>query len=257
MTMKTNINFRDFGGHPTLDGRCVKTDCLYRSGQLDHASQRDRATLQALGIHTLLDLRSAQERRRTVRWGPSTRVFSLPMIFDELIQEGLRPLLFTRHAVDDSGSQLAAIFRLLLKPATYPLLIHCRAGRDRSGFVSAVIQLALGVSAEDVVADYLRSNAYLLPQARRLLVALTVFSLGLFPTRNLRAVFVSQERYIRAVSGRIEGRYGGIAAYLERCGIGARELVALRTLLLSAEIRGQIAKPRYATRARVLTYSRL
>jgi len=247
LMMKTMINFRDFGGYATADGQRFKTGYLYRSGQLDHASRRDLEMLQTLGIQTVIDLRSEKERKHESPLWSGACAVCLPMAFDEIMQAGLMPLLFKRnaetavfdmiegvylHTVDQSCPQLAAIFRLLLVPDTYPLLIHCRAGRDRAGFVSAVIQLALGVETEDVVVEYLRSNAYLLPQARRLLVALKVFSLGLFPTRNLRAVFTSQARYIRAVAGRIEGEYGGIAAYLGRCGVEPSELASLRRLLL-------------------------
>jgi len=134
--------------------------------------------------------------------------------------------------VDHSCSQLAALFTLLQQPEVYPVLIHCRAGRDRTGFVSAVIQLALGVQTEDVVTEYLRSNALLLPQARRAPRVLQIITLGLFSADNLRAVFTSQERYMSTVIGKIEGEYGGITRYLGQCGIAAWQLEALKGLLL-------------------------
>lgn len=245
--MNVIINFRDFGGYPAEGGRRLKKGWLYRSGTVNKAGRRDPAMLQSLGIKTLVDLRSARERKREVRLWPGARLISLPMAFDELTRERLMPLLFKRGAegaiidmiegvyretVDRSCPQLTELFRLLALPEVYPVLIFCRAGRDRTGFVSAVIQLALGVGAEDVVADYLRSNAYFLPQARRALAVLRVVSLGLSPTQNLRVVFTSQERYIRSVMGRIEEKYGGIQAYLERCGVSAQAVEALKELLL-------------------------
>jgi len=242
--MEKLINFRDFGGYPTADGRHMKTGCLYRSGRVERASQRD---LETLGIKTLIDLRSAKERKRAVRLWPGARVVWLPMPFDELTRERLKPLLFRRDVqtavfdmvngvyadtVDHSCSQLAALFTLMQQPDVYPVLIHCRAGRDRTGFVSAVIQMALGVGVEDVVEDYLRSNVYYLPQVRHALTALRIISSGLFRAENLCAVFTSQERYMRTVIGKIEGEYGGIAGYLARCGIEDRKLEGLKGLLL-------------------------
>lgn len=245
--MERLINFRDFGSYPTADGRCVKTGCLYRAGRVERARQRDLEILRALGVKTLIDLRSARERKSDARLWPEARVVWLPMPFDELTRERLKPLLFRRDVktaifemvegvyadtVDHSCPQLAALFALLHQPDVYPVLVHCRAGRDRTGFISAVIQLALGVGVEDVVAEYLRSNANLLPHIRRTLTTLRLVSLGLFPAENLRAVFTSQERYIRTVIGKIENEYGGVMSYLAQCGVGGEDVSAIREMLL-------------------------
>ncbi len=245
--MKTIINFRDFGGYPALAGQRVKTGYLYRSGHLDRARRPDLANLHALGIKTLVDLRSEKERRCSLRLWPGARLVSLPMPFDEITKARLMPLLrqrssaeavvdmvagVYRETVDRSCPQLAALFDMLALPVTYPVLIFCRAGRDRTGFASAVILRALGVGVGDVVQDYLRSNAYLLPQARRTLVLLKFISLGLFPTHTLRAIFVSRARYIHTVLHRIERKYGGIDAYLAQCGIVQKTLTAVRGLLV-------------------------
>ena len=245
--MEQLINFRDFGGYSTTSGQRIKTGCLYRSGRTDQASRRDRETLHALGIKTLIDLRSPKERKQVMRLWPGARVISLPMPFDEITRQRLKPLFFRRDVqtavydmvegvyldtVDHSRSQVGALFSLLQQPDVYPALIHCRAGRDRTGFVSAVIQLALGVSGEDVTAEYLRSNANLLPQIRHTATLLKTLSLGLLSTQSLHAVVASQERYIRAVIGKIEDEYGGIAGYLAHCGIGSEDVSVIKEILL-------------------------
>jgi protein-tyrosine phosphatase len=247
--MERLINFRDFGGYPTADGWRVKTGYLYRSGRVDQASRRDRETLHALGIKTLIDLRSPRERKRAIRLWPGARVVSLPMPFDELTRERLKPLLFRRDmqeavyamvegvyadTVDHSCAQVGALFALLRQPEVYPALIYCRAGRDRTGFVSLVIQLALGVGTEDVVAEYLRSNAYVLPQARRTIAFFKALSLGMLPVQSLRAVFASQERYARTVIRKIEDEYDGITGYLARCGVGTEDVSAIKDILVEA-----------------------
>jgi len=247
--MERLINFRDFGGYSTADGRRVKTGCLYRSGSVDQTSQRDRETLHALGIKTLIDLRSLKERKREARLWPGIRVVSLPMPFDEITRQRLKPLFFRRDVqtvvydmvesvyldtVDHSCSQVGVLFSLLQRPDVYPVLIHCRAGRDRTGFISAVIQLALGVSVDDVTAEYLRSNASRLPQIRRTATLLKMFSLGQLPTQSLHAVVASQERYIRAVIDKIKDEYGGIAGYLAHCGVSAGAVATVREVLCVA-----------------------
>lgn len=245
--MERLINFRDFGDYPTVDGQRVKTGYLFRSGRVDRASRRDRECLHALGIKTVIDLRSAKERRGADHLWPGARVVWLPMPFDEITRERLKPLLFRRNVraavydmvegvyidtVDHSCSQVAMLFALLRQPEVYPVLIHCRAGRDRTGFVSIVIQLALGVPVEDAVREYLRSDAYVLPQARRAVRLFKALSLGLFKAQSLRAVFTSQERYARTVIGKIEAEYGGIAGYLAQCGVGAKDVSVIKVILL-------------------------
>lgn len=244
--MERLINFRDFGGYPTADGRRVKMGYLYRSGSVDQASRRDRETLSALGIKTLIDLRSPRERKREVRLWPGARIVSLPMPFDELTRERLKPLLFRRDVqeavydmvegvyadtVDHSCAQVGALFALLQQRENYPVLIYCRAGRDRTGFISLVIQLALGVGTEDVVAEYLRSNAHVLLQARRTIALFKVLSFGLFPTQSLHAVFASQERYARTVIRKIEDEYDGIVGYLARCGVNEKAVATVKDAL--------------------------
>jgi protein-tyrosine phosphatase len=245
--MERLINFRDFGGYVTVDGQCVKTGYLYRSGRVDQASPHDREKLHALGIKTLIDLRSARERKREIRLWPGARVVSLPMPFDELTRERLKPLFFRRNVraavydmvegvyidtVDYSCPQVAALFALLQQPEVYPVLIYCRAGRDRTGFASIVIQLALGVSTDDAIGEYLRSDAYVLPQARRAVRLLKTLSLGLFSARSLRAVFASQERYARTVIDKIENEYGSIVGYLAQCGVSTERVEAVKAILL-------------------------
>jgi protein-tyrosine phosphatase len=245
--MERLINFRDFGGYPTADGRRVKTGYLFRSGRVDRTSRRDRERLHTLGVKTVIDLRSARERRGDARLWPGARVVWLPMPFDEILRKRLKPFLFRRNlqaavyemiegvymdTVDNSCSQVATLFALLQQPEVYPILIHCRAGRDRTGFISIVIQLALGVRSEDIVREYLRSDAYVLPQARRVVRLLKALSLGLFKAQSLRAVFTSQERYARAVIGKIEDEYGGIMGYLAHCGVSAEVVAVIKDVLL-------------------------
>ncbi len=236
------INFRDFGGVRTASNAAIKSGILYRSGA--PTQPETLAALHAMGIRTLIDLRSRQERRRALPLWPGAVLTSLPVEFDRIVLRRLIPVLFKRHAGDavynivdsvyrDSMAlarpQIAGLFHILSNPDVYPVLIFCRAGRDRTGIAVAVIQLALGVDTEDVVAEYLRSDAYLLPQAQRAVAMLQRFPLGPFPARALRAVFTTQERYIHSVIGKIEEEYGGIAGYLNQCGVERQMLEMTKT----------------------------
>jgi protein-tyrosine phosphatase len=245
--MKTVNNFRDFGGYPTQDGRLLRQGQLYRSGDLDRLRDADLKTIQALQLKTIIDLRSQRERKNGISAPVGARQVSLPFDFERDTRERLEPLMAKKNVeheimaiisqtyaemVDQVQIQLGELFRLLLRGESYPVLIHCRAGKDRTGFTCAIIQLALGVELQPVIAEYLKSNEFVLPQVQRMLKYARIMSLGLLPTQNLALVYTVKEQYLCTALKQIEHRYGGLVPYLEQCGVGQRERAALQELLL-------------------------
>jgi protein-tyrosine phosphatase len=245
--MKTVNNFRDFGGYRTQDGRRLRQGQLYRSGDLDRLRGADLKTIQALRLKTIVDLRSPRERKNKPGAAIGARPISLPFDFDQVTRERLQPLMTQKNVepeidviisqtyaemVDQVQPQLGELFRLLLCGTSYPLLIHCRAGKDRTGFTCAVIQLALGVEPSTAIADYLKSNEFVLPSIQRMLKYARILSLGRLPVENLALVYTVKEQYLCTALKQIEQRYGGLTPYLEQCGVGPRERDALQALLL-------------------------
>lgn len=244
--MRTVMNFRECSALPTVDGRRMRPGMLYRSGQLNKLRGSDLTEIHALGIKTMIDLRSEPERKgRFVLSG--VRRVSLPLDFDQVTRVRLRPLMFRRGAeaqiiaavnsvyidmIPRVLPEIGKLFRLLLNTEAYPVLICCRAGRDRTGFACALIELALGVELPSIVRDYLRSNDDILPRTKRMLWAARGFSLGIAPTNNLRTAFTVYELYIRTIINRINAEFGGISQYLARCGVGDSEMGRLQDLLL-------------------------
>jgi len=244
---KLVTNWRDCGGLPTLDGRRLRGGMLYRSGDPSHARGEALRYLKSLGLRTIVDLRSLRERRHKVLTLPGARTLSIPIALAELTAERLRGVLTKRHAepaivavmvsvyrdmVDLAAAPVGAILRLLLDPQSYPVLIHCRAGKDRTGFVCAVIQLVLGIAPEAVIRDYLRSGDTTAPAVRRSLLWLRCLSLGLAPTGNLETVYAAQPGYLQASLDRIAVAYGGLGAYLTQAGFPASGFAQLQAQLL-------------------------
>ncbi|CAG0931097.1 Tyrosine-protein phosphatase [Thermoflexales bacterium] len=245
--MKTINNFRDFGGYRTQDGRRLRQGQLYRSGDLDRLRGADLKTIQALRLKTIVDLRSPRERKNKPGTAIGAQPISLPFDFDQVTRERLQPLMTQKNVepeidaiisqtyaemVDRVQPQLRELFRLLLCGESYPVLIHCRAGKDRTGFTCAVIQLALGVERSVAIADYLKSNEFVLPSIQRMLKYARILSLGRLPVENLALVYTVKEQYLCTALKQIEQRYGGLTPYLEQCGIGPHERAALQALLL-------------------------
>ena len=164
-------NVRDLGGYVGQGGRRIRTGLVFRSAALATLTPGDQETLRALGLRTLCDFRGVAERERapTILQGPS--IVSLPI--EPSVGAGLRDILATQaatgealHAVLErayvayalaSGPQYRALFARLLAGET-PLLFHCSAGKDRTGFGAALVLTALGVAWPDVVADFEATN---------------------------------------------------------------------------------------------------
>ncbi len=176
LSLSGAVNFRDLGGYPTVDGRRTRWGMLFRSDQLAELDDADLETLAGLGLRTICDLRAESEREhkpnRRLR-DPHPQVHALgfmPHNGDALLADArsgsvsveeieARVREIYRRFVTD---QTQAYSRLLhvLDERSVPLLIHCTSGRDRTGFASAVVMMALGVTRSTIAEDYALSNQY-------------------------------------------------------------------------------------------------
>lgn len=253
--LKTAPNFRDIGGLPTRDGRTVRAGLVYRSDALDGLDADDLAHLARLSPRVCCDLRSDKERlQRPHRWpsGGEPRVLNLAVATDirvlmpELVSElrnnatadGATALM--RHLYRDlptvCAPVLQQVFALLLDDETdhLPLVVNCTAGKDRTGFVVAMLLGALGVSDETVLADYLRSNdasnrASLHHKVADLLQEL----LGMqAPQDMLEAIIAARADYLESSYAKIAADHGSLDAYLS----GAIGLDASRRARLASRL---------------------
>jgi protein-tyrosine phosphatase len=246
--MQKALNFRDSGNYPTTNGRLTKAGFLYRSGELDRASAKDIKQIRSLGIKTIIDLRPLAEHRKGFSGITGTQGILIPLDFDRLTRERLKPFLYKRNSslniedaidsvysdmVDQSLPQLEKLFRILLSREFYPIVINCRGGKDRTGFIIAIIQLALGVCPEFIIQDYLKTNEMLVHKVNRAVTLAKWLSIGIFPAQHLRTIFTARERYINTVMDKIATKYGGINGYLQKAGLQEPELELLRNILLT------------------------
>jgi protein-tyrosine phosphatase len=179
VSLEGGQNFRDMGGYPADDGRSVKWRALFRSGSMHHLTVEDFATLQALGIQTIVDLRSTNERNREPLGecdGFAPVVFAEPYVFaDSQLGKALpssdMEADHARRAFERAygfipyqfTKQFQAIFAQLLA-GKVPIVINCSGGKDRTGVASALVLTALGVPRETVVEDYLLSKVHFRPR---------------------------------------------------------------------------------------------
>lgn len=248
-------NFRDVGGHKTIRGSRMREGVLFRSGHLADATDRDLALLERLGIRLVVDLRDPSDLaangenrlpagaglRRIAYPGPvpGGDIQALLSTADRATIEAAFPPGSAYAVVLDSclqwshdenrRTQLAEVVRCVVD-AEGAVLIQCSAGKDRTGFASAVIQSLLGVPEETVICDYLRSNEARTAQNAKLLDALASRGVA---AELLEPLLVLREDYIRVFLKAVDDDWGGIDGYVRRgLGVDAREVAALRRRLL-------------------------
>lgn len=167
-------NFRDLGGYPGRGGRVVRWRQIFRSNHLGHVTESDIEILRGLGLKSAFDFRGTEERADAICGLTEIAVHSLPIeptVVATLRARGANgaPLSSVdaldvmresyRNYVRYNTSNFRTLFAHLLEDRA-PLVIHCTAGKDRTGFASALILHALGVPDDLIAEDYLLTNRF-------------------------------------------------------------------------------------------------
>ena len=245
--LKAVNNFRDCGGYATTDGQQMRTGRLYRSGTLDDARRDDLRLLQAIGLKTIVDLRAPREKKKELPAIAGARRIDLPLELENKARDRMQALMVKRGAedevvdilrqmyrdlADEAQPQAGQLFHVLLSADAYPVLIHCSAGKDRTGFMCALVQQAVGVGRAAMFQDYLETNNHFGIVTPRVARIMKIFSFGRLQIENVRASLSAREEYLQAAFEQIDQHHGGLAMYLAKCGITSREIATLRGLLL-------------------------
>ena len=231
-------NFRDLGGYAGRGGRTVRWRRLFRSDHLAALTPEDLATLCSLGLARALDFRGQAERAAVPYELPGVVSYSLPIEpmvvqrLKELLEAGHRPTAQEtvrlmqqtyRAFVHDNSPRFAELFAHLLD-SDAPLVFHCTAGKDRTGFAAALILLALGVPRPVVMQDYLLTNdLFCMPKVTR----------GLASQEVLDVLWRVQEDFLDAALHAVDADYGGVPQYLAQAlDLGPKEQARLAALYL-------------------------
>ena len=248
-------NFRDLGGHRARDGRSVRTGVLYRSDQLHRLDEAECATIGALGIELVVDLRQAAERRRA----PNPALAGARELVADVLAdsgrdaEGVTPEGWVLIAAGRGAEFMHELYRdLVAKPAAQrayaaliravvdargAALIHCAAGQDRTGWAAAVLLRILDVDRDTVMQDYLLSARRLDAKHQRLLqsYARRYAHQGIGEV-ELRPLLWIRAEYLERAFAEVDRLFGSFDTYLDQAlGVDEPMRVALRHRLLTSD----------------------
>jgi protein-tyrosine phosphatase len=240
-------NFRDVGGLPGAEGRRIARGRVYRSSELSRLTAADLETLKRLEIRHVFDLRGEAERAicRTrlpedstiqVHWWPLLNGAGVDPVkaLQQELAAGLNPerldkalgALMVSMALGQS-SRLGALYREIAGGA-WPCVIHCAAGKDRTGLAIAILLRLLGVERDLVIEDYLKSNAAPRPPLESLPPALSRL-----PEPVFELLMSVRAQWLEGVFEGITAQHGSLEAYSQEVlGLSSQERSALREALL-------------------------
>jgi len=258
MSIDGLYNFRDLGGLPLVSGGTTRPGVLYRSAALDGLTAQGEREFAATRVGVVVDLRTATERSTAPDRLPDDRPFtsaSLPLLEGAIggadqnllganapSSEDLAAAMAALPSLDDlyirmlrnGGTTFAEVARLLASSRDdipTAVLVHCTAGKDRTGVAIALLLDAAGVERSAIVADYAVSERNLAgPWAKRMLGSLTSMGVPVTPALTTLVTGTPPEAIESALAW-IEREHSDSAGYLLASGLDESDLVAMQARL--------------------------
>jgi len=235
-------NFRDIGGYPTRGGSTVQWRLAFRSAALHEISSADvDRVVDLLGIRTVLDLRTTSDFARHPGFGslvdhPAVTRIHLPVgpadpakHIRAAFEAGRNPVEVAYETfAREYGNGIAAALAALADSLDAPVVFHCSLGKDRTGVLAAIVLELLGVSEDDIAADYGLSEGH---TARALARSR---ELGHITAENEEMILAMMEVdpiALRSMLAGIRDAHGSVHSYLIKHGLNGAEIERLRTVL--------------------------
>ncbi|WP_376698979.1 tyrosine-protein phosphatase [Listeria booriae] len=243
------FNFRDLGGYVNTAGKTVKWGKLYRSSLLTNITEKDKDTLEKLGVSWICDLRSTSEiaakptpalahiKNRHIPIGTakneSTESQKIDIPDDHRVYEPLMGESYRVFAQSKDGFR--EIFNDIIEKEEVPFLFHCTAGKDRTGVLGALLLKLLDIPENTILADYELTNQYadnILGEMQGLVNAFSN-SEKKIDLENFRPMAEARPAYLEIAFDEMQKEYGSVDAYLEKgIGITPSEKAKFQTMML-------------------------
>ncbi|HYM36160.1 MAG TPA: tyrosine-protein phosphatase [Steroidobacteraceae bacterium] len=256
VNLEGSCNFRDLGGYRTRDGRELKWGRVFRTGVLSYFTPNDHDRLNQLGVRAICDLRRADEREREPTSWPDANTQHLS--WDDGDSPPTIRSIATNHPYTAAGMHGAMIDMYRALPAwmaprlrgmfariaqgDVPIIVHCAAGKDRTGIAIALLLAVLDVPQETIVEDYLLTNDavdmeqfILTRHEAHLGIAISKHPLLTLPEDIRRVIFAAHVDYLSATFDQIACDHGDVTEFLHKeVGVDDTMRNKVRSALLSA-----------------------
>jgi protein-tyrosine phosphatase len=241
------FNFRDLGGYPTADGHRVRWATLYRSDTLHRLTAADTEAFNALGLRTVIDLRSSTEidqfgrlgvDRDDLSWRSVPMLDNVKLVLPDPSDPPLIPLQpepatpgegYLRIA-EEFAPSVTEVFGVLAGEDALPAVFHCTSGKDRTGILAALMLDVLGVSDDVIASDYVlteEAGQRSMHWIRANEPSFADFLAHIPPERR-----ATRPERILGFLDELRAKYGSVPEFLTRSGVSAAQLKILRHRLL-------------------------
>ncbi|MCU0494157.1 MAG: tyrosine-protein phosphatase [Chloroflexaceae bacterium] len=233
LPLEGSYNLRDVGGYPTRDGGLIRWRTLLRADSLHALTPGAQAALLDYGLRTIVDLRRPAELRQQPNvFAASERVAYRHMpIFDDqsrlVTAAVLQPDLVTvyRLTLDNCQPQVRTVLEVAAQPETPPLLIHCTAGKDRTGLLIALLLGIAGVNDDMIAADYALTTRYLQPLLEQLRAQRQQEGVDMAVYERL---LLSEPEHMAETLAYLNKQYGGVMGYAAAIGLSTDQCERIR-----------------------------
>lgn len=221
LPLETTYNTRELGGIPIDRKTHVSWHKMLRSDDISTLNTSDIKYLNEYGIDTIIDLRTPNERETTgyvLADYPEFETYFISLMISENVMDithsntEMSLSYFYEQLLDESPHLFKEIFSIFANPQNQGILFHCAAGKDRTGVVAALLLKLLGVSDNDIIANYEVTYSHLASNP--------MFEV---PESHAHLVNSNREHLVHFLN-KLEKDYGGAQIYLEKCGLTTQEL---------------------------------
>lgn len=239
-------NIRDLGGYVTKDGRTLKWRNIFRGGIMNNIDMNAIDQMKSLELCSICDFRTIAEQTASPdKWHDLEKLKMYPLPIGEGRVDKLETLTASnfnpgkahhlykanRSYVKQEADKFRAFIDILLVESNYPILFHCTAGKDRTGFASIILLTLLGIDQKTILEDYLLTNKYTEAFIETHLQSISKH-LGIEPDL-LVTIFQAKESYIQGAFDAIDEDYGSFDNYLQKgLNITNQETEKLKAILL-------------------------
>lgn len=238
-------NLRDIGGYyNTHDTHMTQWGKIYRSGELRALSRNDTIRLNSLKIKTIIDLRGEDEVALAPEKYAGAKIISIPIpvrdkdLVAQRLEEGrMRKgdgVLFMQDTylrfVTENSEQFGKALEVFLDKDNYPILVNCSMGKDRVGFLTAMLLAALDIPEETIMKDYIASNSYIDLSH----LACMATNLGTDAQETITVLLNANETWLDLAFLKIRKEYGSTDKYLSKgLHLSEKERDTLKDILLN------------------------